>query len=148
MPTCSATRRASYTSSSEQQRPVADSVCNSGRRRWFQSCIVMPTMEWPCRTRSAATVELSTPPLIATAMGSSGMHGNPSQMRDRCADGLGERVDLLNGVAAAEGETHAGAGAVVGEADGGEDVRRSEGAAGTGRTGGYGKAAEVERDDH
>ena len=38
-----------------------------GRRRWFQSCIVRPTMAWPRSWRMAATVELSTPPLIATA---------------------------------------------------------------------------------
>ena len=46
MPRCSATRRASYTSSSEQQRcclrAVALQVC--GSRRWFQSCMVRPTI--------------------------------------------------------------------------------------------------------
>ena len=75
--------------------------------------MVMPTTVRPSRTSMAATVELSTPPLMATAMGNSGMHGDPAQMRHAGADGLDEGVDLLDGVGAAEGETHAGAGAVV-----------------------------------
>src|SRR4051812_24141731 len=151
MPTCSATRRASYTSSSEQQRPVAASVCNSGSRRWFQSCIVIPTMERPSRTRSAAAVELSTPPLIATAMGCveiSGMDRDPPEVRDGCANRVGERVDLFDGVAAAQREAHAGARAIIAETDAGEHVRGRERAAGAGRARGHGEAAQVERDNH
>src|ERR1700719_329599 len=52
----------------EQQRCWEDAPLSSGgRRRWFQSCIVRPTIAWPRACRIAATVELSTPPLIATA---------------------------------------------------------------------------------
>src|SRR5579859_272661 len=84
MPRKLATRRASYASSSEQQRPLAwpgtlapsGSPCNCAKRRWFQSCIVSPIRRGGpsvCEfelfsARSAATVELSTPPLIATAV--------------------------------------------------------------------------------
>src|ERR1039457_1604136 len=50
--------------------------------------MVMPTTVRPWRTSIAATVELSTPPLMATAMGNSGMHRNPAQMRHAGADGL------------------------------------------------------------
>src|SRR5678815_989037 len=122
MPICSATRRASYTSSSEQQRPVAPSVESSGNRLWFHSCMVSPTTLRPSRTKSAATVELSTPPLIATAMGCSdmhcsdmncsGMHGNSAQVRDRGFERFHERVHLLDCVETAERESHAGARAV------------------------------------
>src|SRR5271165_5532204 len=71
MPSVSATCRASYTSSSEQQRPCTGS---SGmprwpaKRRWFQSCIVSPTTLYPCAHNIAATVDESTPPDMATAM--------------------------------------------------------------------------------
>src|SRR5215468_2002972 len=55
-------------SSSEQQRCCAGpSPCNSGRRRWFQSCIVRPTTGRDCCWRTAATVDESTPPDIAIA---------------------------------------------------------------------------------
>src|SRR5271169_950381 len=66
----SATRRASYTSSSEQQRPCTDSGMPSwpARRRWFHSCMVRPTTLWPSARSMAATVEESTPPDMATAM--------------------------------------------------------------------------------
>src|SRR6266852_7780430 len=66
----SATRRASYTSSKEQQRPCTDSGMPSwlARRRWFQSCMVKPTTSCPSARSMAATVEESTPPDMATAM--------------------------------------------------------------------------------
>src|SRR5208283_2965629 len=77
-----ATARASYTSSSEQQRPLAwppspaSSPSNCGRRRWFQSCMVSPTTSGDATeafvelfsASRAAAVELSTPPLMAMAM--------------------------------------------------------------------------------
>src|SRR5947209_2680724 len=74
MPRSSATRRASYTSSIEQQRPRTCSGIPScpARRRWFQSCIVRPTTLWPSARSMAATVEESTPPDMATAMVSAG----------------------------------------------------------------------------
>src|SRR5260370_36593650 len=154
MPTCSATRRASYTSSSEQQRPdVAPSTASSGRRRWFQSCIVSPITGRPWRTRSAATVELSTPPLIATAMGKataigkSGMHGNSAQVRDGSFESACQGVHLFEGVRAAQGKAHAGTGAIARETDGRKHVRRGQGARRTGRAGGDRKAAEIERND-
>src|ERR1039458_3384633 len=76
MPICSATRRASYHSSRERRRPhpvgaPPSADASSGRRRWFHNCMVMPTTVRPSRTSMAATVELSTPPLMATAMGDS-----------------------------------------------------------------------------
>src|SRR5437588_398052 len=88
--------------------------------------MVRPTTERPWRTRSAATVELSTPPLMATAIGAvSGMHADSAQMGDRGLDGLDECIDLLDGVGAAEqsGEAigfrvHAAAGKLGGRAKG------------------------------
>src|SRR6185437_14325072 len=70
---CSATRRASCTSSSEQQRCcTGPSPWSCGSRRWFQSCIVRPMIACPRSRKIAATVELSTPPDIATATISAG----------------------------------------------------------------------------
>jgi predicted metalloenzyme YecM len=54
--------------------------CKLGKRRWFHNCIVSPTTPAECTrdaaalgsemfsTSKAAAVELSTPPLIATAI--------------------------------------------------------------------------------
>ena len=70
MPRCSATRRASYTSSMEQQRPYTASGIPSrpASRRWFHSCSVNPTSVCPSAHSSAATAEESTPPDMATAI--------------------------------------------------------------------------------
>jgi hypothetical protein len=38
-----------------------------GSRRWFHSCIVRPTIGRPRRCKTAATVDESTPPDMATA---------------------------------------------------------------------------------
>src|SRR5450432_2134364 len=120
----------------------------------------MPTTVRPWRTSMAATVELSTPPLMATAMGDamggtpggamakSGMHRNPSQVRYTSPDGFDERVHLLGRIAAAEGEAHTGARAVVTQADGLQHVRGRERAAGAGRAGRDREAAQVKRDHH
>src|SRR5262245_18602067 len=110
--------------------------------------MVMPTTVRPSRTSMAATVELSTPPLMATATGNSGMHRNPAQVRDAGADSFYERVHLLDGIGAAEGEAHAGAGAVVAQADGLQYMRGRKRSAGAGRSGGDGEAAQVKRDHH
>src|SRR5260370_42452225 len=110
--------------------------------------MVMPTTVRPSRTSMAATVELSTPPLMATAIGNSGMHGDPAQMRHAGADSFDEGVHLLDGIAAAEGEAHAGAGAVVTQADGLQNVRRRERSAGAGGAGGGCQAAEDLGDHH
>src|SRR6516162_66865 len=109
----------------------------------------MPTTARPSRTSRAATVELSTPPLMATAMGCcSGMHGDSAQVGHGRGDRVGERVDLFGGVGPAEREAHAGAGAVGVHSDGGEDMRRGDGAGGAGRAGRYGETAQIERNDH
>src|SRR5690349_22393280 len=108
--------------------------------------MVSPTTLRPWRTRSAATVELSTPPLMATAMGFSGMHADSAQMGDAGLDGFDQRVNLLGGVGAAERKTHAGTGAVVGEPDRLEHVRGCERAARTGRAGRDREAAQIEGD--
>src|SRR3954454_18999775 len=99
--------------------------------------MVMPTTERPSRTSIAATTELSTPPLIATAMGrskmgTSGMHGNPAQMRYAGPDGLDKGVHLLHRVGAPQGETHARPGAIVAQPDGLQHVRWQKRAARTG----------------
>src|ERR1017187_2914820 len=109
----------------EQHRPVGASEARPGSRRWFQSCMVNPTTVFPWRTSSAATVELSTPPDIATAMGallesSSGMDGNAAQVRHRGFERLCQPIHLGGGVGAAQRKTHAGAGAIRVEPDGGE----------------------------
>src|SRR5271157_1677485 len=109
--------------------------------------MVNPTTGWPWRTRSAATVELSTPPLMATAMGGSGMYGDSAEVRHGALERVYQCIHLLGGVAAAKRKTHAGARAFRRKTDGGEDVRGSHGAAGAGRAGGNGEAAEVQRDD-
>lgn len=110
----------------------------------------MPTMLAPSRFMSPATTELSTPPLMATAMrGVSGIDGGePPEVSGRGRDGVDERVDLFDGVAEAEREADGRLGLFAGEADGGEDVAGFDGAAGAGRTAGDGEAAKVERDDH
>src|SRR6185312_14392904 len=66
----SATRRASYTSSREQQRPWTASGIPAlpASRRWFHNCMVKPMSECPSECSMAATVEESTPPDMATAM--------------------------------------------------------------------------------
>src|SRR5439155_17772214 len=126
----------------EQQRPPP-SEPSSGRRRWFQSCIVSPMMVRPSRASSPATVELSTPPLMATAIGFSGMggsqRGNPAQMSDRVRHRLDERVDLPGGVGPAEREANAGAGALGSQADGQQHVRGLDRAAGASRAARYGE---------
>ena len=76
----------------------------------------------------AATVELSTPPLIATAMGrfkviDSGMRvhrrGNLAEVSDTVLDRVNESVHLLAGVGAAEREPNA-----AGQGDGPVGIRR------------------------
>ena len=54
--------RTAAVSALELRRPASP-----GKRRWFHSCIVRPTIVCPRSRNIAATVELSTPPLIATA---------------------------------------------------------------------------------
>src|SRR5215831_12831370 len=110
--------------------------------------MVSPTTAWPWRTRSAATVELSTPPLMATAMGFSSMHADSAQMGDAGLYGLDERIHLFGGVRPSQGKAHAGARAIVGEPDSFEHMRRCERPARAGGSGRNCEAAQVERNDH
>src|SRR5260221_410696 len=130
--------------------------------------MVMPTTSRPWRTSSAATVELSTPPLIATAMGAtswlasgrswllaeprasanvfsrSGMHGNPPQMRHGSFQSFHQSVHLFDGICAPQGESHAGARTVARQADRGEYVRRRQRAARASCARGNGEAPKIE----
>src|SRR5579872_161227 len=111
----------------EQQRPLPPSVAISGRRLWFQSCMVSPMMLWPSRASRPATVELSTPPLMATAIVFSGMGGrqgrNFSEMGDRVNYRVDQVVDLLLGVRSAQRKADTGARALRSQADCEEHVR-------------------------
>src|SRR3954470_5388495 len=114
MPRCWATERASYTSSSEQHRPVAPSFCNSGRRRWFHNCIVKPTALRPPAFTMAATTEESTPPLIATAIRLSDMGAigrrQTAEMRGGVGHSSDQLIHLLLSIPRAQGKTHAALG--------------------------------------
>src|SRR5437867_6740099 len=91
------------------------------KRLWFHSCMVSPITRRPRWCRRAATVELSTPPLMATAMGALdvGMRNRRdlAQMLYRSSDRLNQMIDLLGGVGAAEREADTRARAVDGQAD-------------------------------
>src|SRR5580658_2857274 len=142
MPSVSATRRASYTSSSEQQRPCTASGMPScpASRRWFQSCMVRPMTSCPSARSMAATVEESTPPDMATAMvlfcGIGFKAGcqlrahscsivNRGQLPE-AGDGLRQQVEgelnILCRVLFAEAEAKAGAGYLWRQAHRGEHV--------------------------
>src|SRR5215813_2690306 len=150
MPMVSATRRASYTSSSEQQRPCTASgiPARPARRRWFHNCMVRPITFRPSARSMAATVEESTPPDMATAMvswfgiqhsGSLRMDRGAfivqrrelSQSGDRRGYKLNREVHLFSGVLLSDAESNAGAGAVRAQPHGGEDVRRLNRSGGT-----------------
>src|SRR5229473_31753 len=135
----------------EQQRPPP-SEPSSGRRLWFQSCMVSPMMLWPSRTSNPATVELSTPPLIATVIVFSGMGGserrNLSQMRHRVRYSLDQDVDLLWRVGSPERKSDAGARPLRREADSQKHVGgldRSARACGPARNC---ESPQIERDHH
>src|SRR4051812_41740695 len=110
--------------------------------------MVIPTTVRPSRTSMAATTELSTPPLMATAMGCSGMDGNPAKMRHARRDGLDQSIDLFHRVGTPQRKPHAGTGAIVSESDGLQDVRRRERATGTGRPCRHCEATQIERYHH
>src|ERR1035441_6519748 len=111
--------------------------------------MVMPTILWPWRTSSAATVELSTPPLMATAMGAgSGMYGYSSQMGYRRFERLQQGIHLFSRGSAAEGKTQAGAGAVRRKSQGGEHVGWRDGARRAGRARRHHESPQVESDHH
>src|ERR1022692_2807168 len=109
----------------------------------------MPTILWPWRTSSAATVELSTPPLMATAMGAgSGMDGNSSQMGYRGFQRVHQGIHLFGRGGAAEGEAQAGARTVRRKSQGGEHVGWRDGARRAGRAGRHRESPQVERNNH
>src|SRR6266481_4337410 len=135
----------------EQQRP-SPSEPSSGSRRWFQSCIVSPMILWPSRASRPATVELSTPPLIATAMGLSGMGWSQwrdfAQMSDRVYYRFDEGVDLFNRIGSAEGEANAGAGPLGAQSDSEHHVRRLDRSARARRSARDRESAQIERNHH
>src|SRR5215472_9503591 len=105
----------------------------------------------PWHASRPATVELSTPPLIATAIVFSGMgrrqRRNFSKMRDRINYGVEQRVDLLDGIGPAQRKADAGARPLGGEADREQHMRRLDRTARAGRSAGDGESTQIERDD-
>src|SRR5438876_11775393 len=109
-------------------------------------------MLWPSRASSPATVELSTPPLMATAIGFSGMgwcqRRNLAQMRDRIHHCLNERVHLLLGIRPAEREPDARTRPLRRQPDGKQHVRGLDRPARTGRAARDSESPQIESDDH
>src|ERR1700683_209170 len=161
MPKCCATRRASYTSSSEQQRPVTCSGMPScsARRRWFQSCMVSPMTLCPSSRSMAATVEESTPPDIATAMVLGfcmlradrlrSIHGRQlAQARYRLRYQGECHVDVFRSVLLAQAEAEAGTRSSGSQAHGGQHVGRLNRSRRAGRASGNCQTFKVKRNDH
>src|SRR5438477_11094432 len=91
MPSCCATRRASSISDTEQQPGVSGPP--SQRR------MVAPTTSWPCSSNSAAAIDESTPPDIATRT----LTGSRApQLRDGLGDRLERELDVGLGARPAE----------------------------------------------
>ena len=120
--------------------------------------MVIPMTRWPSRISMPATVELSTPPDMATRMVSgissvvrlparSAFRRDTAKMSDAVDDGVGESVYLFHGVGCAERDADRRAGLAVAQADGAQHVRRFDRAARAGRSAGNREAAEVERDN-
>src|SRR5579863_3813872 len=107
--------------------------------------MVRPATLWPSRLSNAATVELSTPPDIATAIRSAIVRAHcrrdPAQMCDAGFDRFDQSIDLFFRVLGPERKTHAGARFLRRQAHGEQNVRWLDSAAGTGRTAGYRVAA-------
>src|SRR5208282_1803770 len=161
MPMCSATRRASWTSSSEQQRPVTFSGIPScpASRRWFQSCMVRPTTLCPSARIMAATVEESTPPDMATAivlgidmLESYGLLLVPRRKFAQPRNSLGHQrqreVDIFSRILLAQTEANTRSSSVCGQAHGNEHVRWLNRSRGTGSASGNRKALQIEGNDH
>src|SRR4051794_20690933 len=108
--------------------------------------MVSPTMRSPRECSRAATVELSTPPDIATAVMESGMDGDTAQLARAGRDCVDQRVYLLDGVRTANGNTKTGSSVVTAEPDRGQHVRRLGSAARTCGPARHGVAPQVERD--
>src|SRR6185295_19544544 len=117
--------------------------------------MVRPMTGRPRDASSAATVELSTPPLIATAIGravfaESGMgfrnRGDFTKVGNRLFDGIGKHIHLLAGVALAKRKANARARLVGRQSDGGQHVRRLYRSARAGRARRNGESPKIERD--
>src|SRR5690242_17798568 len=99
--------------------------------------MVRPTTLAPSCASSPATAELSTPPLMATAMRSrSGMRTSNGRYAPQMLHRFGNRFDqvfhLPGGVQAAQREAERAARAIGREADRQQHMRRLDGAARTG----------------
>src|SRR5579872_553697 len=164
MPICCATRRASYTSSSEQQRPCTDSGIPSrpASRRWFQSCMVRPMTLRPSARSMAATVEESTPPDMATAIVScvnfsllaSTTHfhlwvvprRNRPQMRDSFGNQRQREVNVFFGRLLSQAKADAGACPIRPKAHGKQHMRGLNRSRRTRRTRRHRKAPQIKCD--
>src|SRR5260370_31881560 len=113
--------------------------------------MVSRIMLWPSRASRPATVELSTPPLMATAMVFAGMGGcqgrNFSEMGDGVHYSVNQGVDLLLGVGSTERKPDTGARALRSQADREEHVRGLDRSARARRSARNRESAEVERND-
>src|SRR5690348_16986789 len=101
----------------------------------------------PRERRSAATVELSTPPDIATAMRGAGMDGYPSQFPGADLQCFDESFGLLERVEPARGNAQRRPGVRARKADGLQYVGRLGSAAGAGGPARNGVTAQIERDE-
>src|SRR5262249_51916283 len=142
---------------------------------WFQSCMVRSTMGRPCCWSTAATVEESTPPDIATAMRPGCVSARSGRVSNCiCTDiasilardgvfanwrsdsaelghggghHLQREIDFSLCGVAAQAEAQGGARFLRGETDGGENVRRLDGAGRASSASRNSKALQVERDE-
>src|SRR5258708_7119929 len=110
-------------------------------------------MACPSRRSMAATVELSTPPDMATAIGvwladilECGRQA--AQMRKGLAGGLNESVHLPGRVGVAERKSQTGTGLIGAQTHRQQHVRRLHRAARTGRTARYREAAQIQGNHH
>ena len=163
MPRCSATRRASYVVDRAAALP------RRARRAELRQAALIPELHGKADdgragfASMAATTELSTPPLMATAVrrrlqrrigraalieawhragsapGSARASGKLRAGARRPRESFPAPGDFLFGIGVAEAEAHAGARFGRREADGGEHVRRIHRAGGARRAGGAGQ---------
>src|SRR5260370_39564769 len=113
--------------------------------------MVSPMMLWPSRASRPARVELSTPPLMATAMVFSGMGGcqgrNFSEMGDGVHYSVNQGVDLLLGVGSTERKPDTGPRALRGQAEREEHGRGLDPSTRARRSPRNRESTEVERND-
>src|SRR5579859_1538958 len=108
--------------------------------------MVMPMTRSPARFSMPATTELSTPPDIATAMVCSDISRRQlSESRNHLRYRVDQRVDLRCVIRAAQRKTHARPRLFPRESNGSQHMRGLRRAARAGRSTGYRKALEVQR---